>query len=257
MFRNDTLERTLSTSPRNTSSEKTRSRGHVHRPRPSPRARRSRSRCSRWPSAPLARPSRGCCSRWRAAHAGPALAWARPSRGRAAPAGAATSPVTTVTLTPPVPKHKAWMSHSCSWNDMAGTSTPYPRPRRDGQPENTSHESFPESQEHQQTGPSPDPGRGPARPIQVPAEAGRRRLRCPAAGFEVRLPASTGAGYARLRRGLLPGAGAAYARRARGPCPAHARPVARARAMPVARARAMPGAGAGRGWPGATRRLRP
>jgi hypothetical protein len=27
--------------------------------------------------------------------------------------------------------HKAWMSHSCSWNsswnDMAGTSTPYPR----------------------------------------------------------------------------------------------------------------------------------
>ena len=32
-----------------------------------------------------------------------------------------------VTLAPLVPKHKAWMSHSCCSSDMAGTSTPYPR----------------------------------------------------------------------------------------------------------------------------------
>ena len=37
--------------------------------------------------------------------------------------------VTFVTLATSVPKHKAWMPRSCSWNDMAGTSTPYPRGR--------------------------------------------------------------------------------------------------------------------------------
>jgi hypothetical protein len=29
-----------------------------------------------------------------------------------------------VTLAPSVPDDKAWMSHSCSWDDMAGTFTP-------------------------------------------------------------------------------------------------------------------------------------
>jgi hypothetical protein len=40
---------------------------------------------------------------------------------------------TSVTLASLVPKHKAWMPRSCSWNDMAGTSTPYPRSRTGAQ----------------------------------------------------------------------------------------------------------------------------
>ena len=38
---------------------------------------------------------------------------------------------TPVTLAPPAPKHTAWMPQPCSWDDMAGTSTPYP-PSRTG-----------------------------------------------------------------------------------------------------------------------------
>ena len=30
---------------------------------------------------------------------------------------------TFVTLAPSLPDHSMWMSHSCSWNDMAGTFT--------------------------------------------------------------------------------------------------------------------------------------
>jgi hypothetical protein len=54
-----------------------------------------------------------------------------------------------VTLAPPVPKHWASMSHSCSSSDMAGTSKPYPRRRARRRTGITGHGNLPGTLEHQ------------------------------------------------------------------------------------------------------------
>jgi hypothetical protein len=58
---------------------------------------------------------------------------------------------TSVTLASLVPDHKAWMSLSRSYNDMAGTSTPYPRSRTGQKPAIIGHGNVPGTQEHQKS----------------------------------------------------------------------------------------------------------
>ena len=50
---------------------------------------------------------------------------------------------TSVTLSPSVPDHTAWMSQPCSWSDMAETFTPYPRNRTGRRPGITGHRNIP------------------------------------------------------------------------------------------------------------------
>jgi hypothetical protein len=95
-------------------------------------------------------------------------------------AGAEADPVT---LAPPVPKHTAWMSHSCSWSDMAGTSTPYQRSWTGRRAGFMGHGSTPGTQEHQgwagagggqRAGYRQGAGPGPGRSWVVGARARRR-----------------------------------------------------------------------------------
>ena len=69
-----------------------------------------------------------------------------------------------------VPRHTMWMSHSCSWNDMAGTSTPYEPPGQRPPGGIRSHHSH---SDH--CADCPAPGGGPGRPRQAaPAGPGQR-----------------------------------------------------------------------------------
>jgi hypothetical protein len=79
----------------------------------------------------LSRPSRQIAEVSPRAFSGPGL---RPMRSSTAGVtdlmrelSAAPSPAPPA---PSVPKHKAWMPHPCCSNNMAGTSTPYPRPEQ-------------------------------------------------------------------------------------------------------------------------------
>src|SRR5262249_11408108 len=83
---------------------------------------------------------------------------------------------------PPAPGHTAWMSHSCSSSDMAGTSTPYPHRRAGPRPGTTGHRDLPGARQHQ--GPRPGltpPSRDRREPAGAPsavADCG-----CPGRGF--------------------------------------------------------------------------
>ena len=89
---------------------------------------------------------------------------------------------TPVTLAPSVPDHSMWMSHSCSWNDMAGTSTPYPRSRAAAADEH-----------HGPQGCAGMAGAPAARPTRGRRSARRSpRLRASRSPLTVRMPARPG-----------------------------------------------------------------
>src|SRR5438105_15932075 len=108
-----------------------------------------------------------------------------------------------------------WMSHSCSWDDMAGTSTPYPRSRTGrrvlseglGSGEihlELDHDLVLELERAEEAGVrlDPEPGLGQGRAPPVPSRAGIGQLQPGRLGLAVEGDcALDGAGGDHSRRG--------------------------------------------------------